>query len=145
MFEKILTVCTGNICRSPLAEFLLRERLAAAGKKVEVRSAGIGALVGHPADDTTQDVARKHGTALDGHRAQQLDTELTRWADLILVMEKHHFDAVTDLDPTARGKTFYLGHWNKAEIPDPYRRGEDVHEEVHQAIAGAVEKWIAKL
>ncbi|MDX9839346.1 MAG: low molecular weight phosphotyrosine protein phosphatase, partial [Azoarcus sp.] len=51
MFEKILTVCTGNICRSPLAEFLLRERLGAAGKKAEVRSAGIGALIGHPADE----------------------------------------------------------------------------------------------
>lgn len=145
MFEKILTVCTGNICRSPLSEFLLRERLAAAGKRAEVRSAGIGALVGHPADETTQQVALTHSTALDTHHAQQLSTELTRWADLILVMEKHHFEFVTDLDPTARGKTFYLGHWSKAEIPDPYRRGEDVHEEIYQAISGAVEQWISKL
>ena len=50
MFETILTVCVGNICRSPMAEGLLRERLSASGKSVRVASAGLQALAGHPAD-----------------------------------------------------------------------------------------------
>jgi len=145
MFEKILTVCTGNICRSPLAEFLLREQLAAAGKKAEVRSAGIGALIDHPADETAASVALAHGTSLEGHRAQQISTQLCRWADLILVMEQHHLDYVTDLDTTARGKTFLLGHWSKGEIPDPYRKGEAAHEQAYAEISGAVTSWISKL
>ena len=145
MFEKILTVCTGNICRSPLAEFLLRERLAEAGKKVEVRSAGIGALIGHPAEENASSVALQHGTSLEGHRAQQINTQLTRWADLIVVMEQHHMDYVLDLDATARGKTFLLGHWSKGEIPDPYRKGDAAHQQAYAEISNAVTSWLAKL
>jgi protein-tyrosine phosphatase len=52
-----------------------------------------------------------------------LRRERLRWAELVLVMEKHHRDAVLAMDPTARGKTFLLGHWTNTEIPDPYRRG----------------------
>ncbi|MBP6133345.1 MAG: low molecular weight phosphotyrosine protein phosphatase, partial [Thauera sp.] len=77
MFDKILTLCTGNICRSPLAEFLLRDRLAARGRAATVASAGIGALVGHPADETTQRVALRHGIDLSPHVARQLTPEIT--------------------------------------------------------------------
>ena len=101
MFDKILTLCTGNICRGPLAEYLLRDRLAARGRAATVASAGIGALVGHPADETTQRVALRHGTDLSPHVARQLTPEITRWADLILVMEKHHLEYATRLDPSA--------------------------------------------
>ena len=127
MFNRILTVCTGNICRSPAAEFLLRERTERAGKPVEARSAGIGALVNHPAEDTTCAMMQSRGIDLSGHRATQLTSERLRWADLVLVMEKHHRDAVLAMDPTARGKTFLLGHWTETEIPDPYRRGDEAH------------------
>ncbi|WP_341644723.1 low molecular weight protein-tyrosine-phosphatase [Thauera sp. SDU_THAU2] len=145
MFEKILILCTGNICRSPLAEALLRDRAQAQGKKVLVRSAGIGALVDHSADQTTQQVAGLHQIDLGGHRAQQLNLELTRWADLILGMEKHHLDYTNDLDPTTRGKTFLLGHWSKAEVPDPYREPQEAHQLAYDIIAEAVEQWIARI
>lgn len=145
MFEKILTVCTGNICRSPLAEFLLREQLACKEQTTEVRSAGIGALIGHPAEENASSVALQHGTSLEGHRAQQINNQLTRWADLILVMEQHHMDNVLDQDPTARGKTFLLGHWNNREIPDPYRKGDAAHQRAYEEISNAVSSWISKL
>ena len=145
MFEKILILCTGNICRSPLAEALLRDRAQAQGKKVLVRSAGIGALVDHGADQTTRQVAGLHQIDLGGHRAQQLNLELTRWADLILGMEKHHLDYTNDLDPTTRGKTFLLGHWSKAEVPDPYREPQEAHQLAYDIIAEAVEQWIARI
>mgnify|MGYP000879997673 CR=1 FL=1 len=145
MFHRILTVCTGNICRSPAAEFLLRQRIEKTGKRVDARSAGIGALVDHPAEDATRAMLRARGVDLSSHRACQLTRERLRWAELVLVMEKHHRDAVLAMDPTARGKTFLLGHWIRKEIPDPYQRGDAAHAEALQLIDEALEPWVSKL
>lgn len=145
MFEHILTVCTGNICRSPLAEALLRRDLAADGRSAEVKSAGIGALIGHPADSSTAEVALANDVSLVEHRGRQIDTSLTRWADLILCMEQHHLDHVLSLDPTARGKTFLLGHWAKTQIPDPYKRGIEAHQLAYSQIAEQCKRWLARL
>ena len=101
VFHNILTVCTGNICRSPVAEYLLRHEIALAGRKADVRSAGIGALVDHPADDTALLVMDELGVPMQAHRARQIKVEHTRWADLILVMQSHHLEYVLSLDPTA--------------------------------------------
>jgi len=139
-------VCTGNICRSPAAEYVLRQQL----EKVEgwqgtVRSAGIGALVNHPADETTLAMMQEQGVDLGAHRATQLTLEHLRWADLILVMEEHHRQAVLQLDPAARGKTFLLGHWMDTEIPDPYRQGPEVHADALRLINEAIALWLEKL
>ncbi|HQW20957.1 MAG TPA: low molecular weight protein-tyrosine-phosphatase [Rhodocyclaceae bacterium] len=146
MFNKIITICTGNICRSPAAEYLLRQRLeAVASWQGSVHSAGIGALVNHPADENTQAMMLAKDIDLSAHRAKQLTLEHLRQADLVLVMEKHHRQAVLDLDPTARGKTFLLGHWINTEIPDPYRRGEEAHAEALRLIELAISPWLEKL
>jgi len=145
VFNRILTVCTGNICRSPAAEFLIRQRCAAIGLSLEAQSAGIGALVNHPADETTSAMMQSRGLDIGTHRASQLTPERLRWAELVLVMESHHRDAVLAMDPTARGKTFLLGHWTKTEIPDPYRRGDEVHAEALCLIEEAVDPWVSKL
>lgn len=145
MFDHILTVCTGNICRSPLAAAMLSTKRNGNSARVAVRSAGISALVGHPAEDTVVKIAAECGLDLGAHRATQLDSELTRWAALILVMEQHHFDAVLAIDPTARGKTFLLGHWLSKEIADPYRQSEAVYRRAHEEIAEAVDSWIERL
>lgn len=145
MFNRILTVCTGNICRSPAAEFFLRQRIKALGRPVEAQSAGIGALVNHPADATTCAMMQSRGVDLSAHRGSQLVRERLRWAELVLVMEQHHRDAVLALDPAARGKTFLLGHWTNTEIPDPYRRGDEAHAEALRLIEAAVGPWVEKL
>lgn len=146
MLKEILVVCTGNICRSPAAEQLLRQRLENLGSWAgSVHSAGIGALVDHPADETTQSMMQARGIDLAGHRGTQLTLEHLRQADLVLVMEKHHRQAVLAIDPTARGKTYLLGHWIKAEIPDPYRRDAGTHEAVQRLIDAAIETWVDKL
>lgn len=145
MFHKILTVCTGNICRSPVAEYLLRHELQRAGRPAEVRSAGIGALIDHAADDSALAAMDAKSVAMQAHRAQQIQRDHTRWADLILVMEKHHLDYVLGLDPTARGKTFLLGHWSKLEIPDPYRRGDAAHQAAYELIHQQILVWLGRM
>lgn len=82
---------------------------------------------------------------LSAHRASQLTPERLRWAELVLVMERHHREAVLAMDPTARGKTFLLGHWTETEIPDPYRRGEEAHAEALRLIDAALDPWVRKL
>jgi protein-tyrosine phosphatase len=145
VFERILIVCTGNICRSPMAEYMLRSRLAEKGRNADIRSAGIGALIGHPADPTTAKLLLARQIDVAPHRARQLDQDMNRWAELILVMEPYHREAVTELAPSARGKTFLLGHWTEQNIPDPYRQNESFHTQVMDLIDESLEKWIKKL
>lgn len=142
MFNKILVVCTGNICRSPTGERLLRQALP---HKV-IDSAGIRALKGHAADSTASQIAARHGLSLAGHQGRQFSSELARQYDLILVMEKYHQVEVGKIAPEARGKTMLFGHWlNGKEIPDPYRQSVEAFEFVYQVLDQASTAWAAKL
>lgn len=146
MFDRILVVCTGNICRSPMAEILLQQQLQQAGRSVEVRSAGVGALVNYPADAPAQARMQTRGLELETHRARQFTPELARWTDLILVMDATHREAVLDIEPAARGKTFLLGHWiGGKEVPDPYKQPEEVYIQVLDLIDEALAAWMKKL
>ncbi|WP_241647578.1 protein tyrosine phosphatase [Rosenbergiella metrosideri] len=142
MFNSILVVCTGNICRSPTGERLLRQLLP---NKI-VDSAGTGALKGHAADATASLVAEKHHLSLADHQGQQFTRQLAQQYDLILVMEKHHQEEVSAIAPEARGKTMLFAHWiNNKQIPDPYRKSEEAFEHVYQLIEQAARAWATKL
>ncbi|MEE3660430.1 protein tyrosine phosphatase [Brenneria sp. g21c3] len=142
MFDSILVVCVGNICRSPTGERLLKQALP--GKKIA--SAGLAALVGKPADVTAAEVAAAHGLSLEGHSAQQLSSSLCRQYDLILVMEKGHIDAVARKVPEVRGKTMLFGHWfDQQEIADPYRKSREAFEFVYSQLEQSAQKWVQAL
>lgn len=144
IFNNILVVCVGNICRSPMAEALLADALAdKAG--VSVSSAGIAALIGEPADPMAQSVLSELGLDLSSHRAQQLTPELTRAADLILVMESGHRRAVESIDRSVRGKTYRWGEWGGFDVPDPYRRPREAFEQSLALIRQGLEDWLPKL
>src|SRR4029079_18865235 len=96
VFKRILFVCIGNICRSPTAEYLMRARLPA---DIEVASAGLGALVGHPMDATAARVLLEHGVDGSAHRGQQVTAELLRKSDLILAMEKFQVASIVRTAP----------------------------------------------
>lgn len=142
MFKSILVVCTGNICRSPTGERLLRKLLP--NKKID--SAGTGALKDHAADSTACEVAERHGVSLDGHKGKQFSNKLARAYDLILVMEKENLVQVTKIAPEARGKTMLFGHWlDNKEIPDPYRKSEESFIYVFELLTQAAEAWAKKI
>ncbi len=141
-YQKILTVCAGNICRSPIAEGLLKQSLP----NHFVASAGIAALVDHPADDKAVRIAAKHGLDLSAHRAKQLTPQMCLFADLILVMEEHQINAVISIQPSARSKTMLLGQWTALKnIPDPYQKHEGFFEDVYRQVSASCNTWATKL
>jgi protein-tyrosine-phosphatase len=102
---KVLMVCTGNICRSPMAEWLLRSELEKRGcPDVEVSSAGTWALWGSTATTEATEVMRARGIDMSLHRSQPLEVEDALNADLIVVMTSVHVREVGDLAPDARDK-----------------------------------------
>ena len=140
----ILVVCVGNVCRSPMAECLLRDRI---GKPdCVVASAGLAALAGQPVDPRAASVLEAHGLDATSHAARQIDATMIDGADTVLVMEKAQILAVHALAPSAAGKTFLLGKWLGAvDIPDPFRRGQEQFDHVYRMIELAVESWCQRL
>lgn len=142
MFNSILVVCTGNICRSPIGERYLRKKLP--NKKID--SAGTGALIGNEADQSAIYIAEQNGLSLADHKAKQFTASLGHQYDLILVMEKIHIEQICRIAPEVRGKTMLLGHWNnQKEIPDPYRKSQEAFSSVYQLIVQASNYWAEKL
>ena len=144
MFQNILIVCVGNICRSPAAEALLLDRLQ--GKGLTISSAGIGALVGNPMDKTAHEVLTEHGLEPRAHRARQVDSEMLHRADLILTMEQSHIQHLRQMAPEVHGKTFLIGKWlDDIQIPDPFRQSKPAFEHVHSLLTQSVESWLPYL
>ena len=145
LFDRILVLCVGNICRSPMAECLLKHAFSVHGRPSEVRSAGLGAVVGHPADDHVLTLMRRRGLDLSEHRAVQVNREMLRWAQLVLIMEKSHRAHLRILDPAVSGKVMLLGHWTGWEVSDPHQRTLDVFEQTEGLIDSAVDSWMERL
>lgn len=142
MFNKILVVCVGNICRSPTAERLLRNYQP----DLVVDSAGLGALVGKGADERATSVAKGHDLSLAGHFARQVTGRMCREYDLILAMEKRHINALCEIAPEMRGKVMLFGHWDsEREIPDPYRKSREAFEAVYTLLDQSAQQWAQAL
>lgn len=146
MFNHILVVCVGNICRSPMGEGLLIQAMREAGMDaVQVRSAGLDALVGHQAVEAVKRLMLMHGIDVSAHRAQQLSLDMLRWADLVLVMEEMQKQSVILWDPSARGKVYRIGEWSEFDVPDPYRKSDKEFETAFELISRGVSDWVPKL
>ena len=108
MTYRILTVCTGNICRSPLAEYALREAVAASdlAGQVEVASAGTtGWEGGNPIDPRAGALLREHGIDPSAHRARRMDPQELRGADLVLALDHDHVGPIRDVLGEERAAT----------------------------------------
>jgi len=149
-YNNILVVCQGNICRSPVAEALLKRALP----DKQIQSAGLQAMVGHGVEATAAEIATAAGLDVSEHQARQLSAEHAQWADLILVMSQNQRRMLGQLAPSAMGKSLLLGHWIRAtgtranngqDIPDPYKKSRDVFEHVHKLMDEAVQLWVGKI
>ncbi|WP_042846707.1 protein-tyrosine-phosphatase [Providencia rettgeri] len=142
MFNHILVVCMGNICRSPTGERLLQQYFP----EKTVHSAGIIAKNDRPAYDSAIRIAQQHSLFLENHQSRRLTSELCKKTDLILVMENDHIAKIHQLFPETRGKVMLFGQWiNKTEIPDPHKRSDEMFEHVYQLMEKAAIAWQGKI
>lgn len=139
---KILFICTGNICRSAMAEYILKQRL---GDKLLVSSAGTHALVSHTADKTAIDLMYHKHIDMSSHRAKQLNKDLVHEYDLILTMTTEQIKYIEKNYPNACGKVHRIGKWGEFDVMDPYKRPLVVFEQVYALLVQGIDDWHRKL
>jgi len=127
-----------------MAEALLRDALRGQDG-ITVESAGLGALVGHPASDYSIELMDERGIDIRAHRARQIHPDMVQATDLVLVMESGHRRSIDDADPTARGKVHRLGEWQDKDIDDPYRQPKAAFADALEDIKVGVASWAEKI
>lgn len=142
IFNNILIVCVGNICRSPTAERILQNKLP----DKHITSAGLDALVDHGIDAKAAKVLCGSGYDSDNHKARKLNSEMIVNSDLVLVMETGHKNALMSRYPSASGKVMLLGKWsNDLEIIDPYQKSIEAYSHVFKQIETCCIDWHQRL
>lgn len=122
--NRILIVCTGNTCRSPMAEAIFKDLAARSGKPLEIRSAGIAAASGSPISPNAAEALRRRNLELPG-ASTPLSAEEVLWANLILTMTAGHKRAILERYPEALSKTYTLKEYAL--------RGDPVMDDVAEA------------
>ncbi len=145
MFQKILAVCVGNVCRSPMVEYLMRNDPLVLRSGTAVSSAGLAALVDRRVDATVLELMLDRGIDLSAHRARQLTPSLLFDADLVLVMELWQQREIERLYPASRGRVQTLGRWRDLEIPDPYGKARLDYENALALIEDSLAEWRLRL
>ncbi len=147
--KQILLVCTGDICRSPLAAALLQRALAQRGiNDLDVSSAGTGAWDGAPVSEGAYLVGLERGLDLSAHRARLLTRELVDAADLILTMARHHRARVDELG--GESQVFVLGEYagregDEAEVSDPFGGDLEVYRDTCAELEGLIDAAVERI
>jgi protein-tyrosine phosphatase len=150
---KVLMVCMGNICRSPLAQGLFEQRVEEAGlaHRIAADSAGTHAYhVGNPPDPRSQQTAQRHGIDLSAQRARQVVASDFEEFDYVLAMDRDNHALLSAQCPEAyrhRLRLFleFAPQLAQREVPDPYYGGDSGFEQVYQLIDAAADGLMAEI
>jgi glycine hydroxymethyltransferase len=146
--KSVLFVCTGNICRSPIAEGLFR-RMLGNRKDIEVVSAGVHAVRGQPPSLYAVQVCEEEGTDISGQRSQPLTSSLVDGATHIFAMTGAHVETIQTLFPQSADKTFLFREFEEPgttvwrDVPDPIGLGREVYEDCAHIIKNALPSVLA--
>lgn len=139
--KTLIFVCTGNTCRSPMAEGLLKALLGP-DCNWEISSAGICAANGFPASPNAVAAMKEKGVNISGHRSRHLSAAMIESADLLVTMTRGHRDAILAIAPESAGKVFLLKSFGIAQCPadiyDPVGEALDVYRRVRDEIDAAL-------
>lgn len=146
-YKNILFVCTGNTCRSPMAEVLFKKMLK--GNETVISSAGTAAFNGSPATDEARGVMKKRGLDLSGHKARRVNEEIVKESSIVFVMTQRHYDELVNKFPEHKDKIFilkqYAGFSEDTDIFDPIGESREVYENCARIIEECLRKIINKL
>ncbi len=144
--QRFLAVCTGNICRSPMAEGILKG-LVEGSRSALVSSAGTHALEGNPASEFSVIASAENGIDISHHKARMLTIELIEVSDVILCMERSHVEWVLSIDPSASERVFNLADFSGVRrmkgIPDPYGCSLREYRECFGDIRRCIDNFLA--
>lgn len=146
--KTVLFVCTGNSCRSVMAEALLKKKLEERDRSdVEVLSAGIMMLGGMGATEQTKEILKEEGMDVSPHLSQMVTKDTIDKSDIILVMEKLHEEKILEMAPQAKNRLFLLKEFAKIsddnlDIKDPIGKSTEFYVEIFATIKQAIERII---
>ncbi|APJ02658.1 low molecular weight protein-tyrosine-phosphatase [Silvanigrella aquatica] len=144
--NSILVVCLGNICRSPYAEYKLKELLKNKNQQnINVSSAGIYAMVGEKAHELSIQVGQERGLNLNAHIARQLNNKLIFENDLILVMDTAQKNRIEENYAAAKGKVRCLGEFRNQSVQDPYGKPYSAYEEMAHLVDDCLNDWVNEI